>query len=187
MYGGLAWSAGGSGIRLTVALRPWTAAGTASVAVVSPDRRKLAWKDRSGRPGIVDRTLRITVALEGKAAPALGEPGSVPREFRLFASPSDQSAGAGQAAEFFVSVRGYEGWSDPVTWSITQWSSQRFPEPKDASTLPLSVLLPDVTQPGLTATVHVETAGAEPGIYYLTLQASGGGQSKTVELALALS
>jgi hypothetical protein len=41
--------------------------------------------------------------------------------------------------------------------------------------------------PGQTATVHVETAGAEPGIYYLTLRASGGGLSQTVDLALALN
>ena len=119
-------------------------------------------------------------------APALGEPGTVPREFRLFASPTDQSVGAGQPAEFFISMRGYEGFSEPVTWKITQWSSQRFPEPKDASTLPLAVRLPDSTQPGLTAIIHIETAGADPGIYYLTLEATGGGQTKTVELALAV-
>jgi hypothetical protein len=121
------------------------------------------------------------------APPALGEPGSVPREFRLFPSPSDQSVRLGSPAEFFVGVRGYEGFGDSVTWSITQWSSQRFPEPKDAGTLPLAVRLPDRTAPGQTATVHVETAGADPGIYYFTLQALAAGQTKTVDLALALS
>jgi hypothetical protein len=119
-------------------------------------------------------------------APALGEPGTVAREFRLFVNGADQSVGAGQAAEFFISVRGYEGFSEPVTWAVTQWSSQRFPEPKDASTLPLAVRLPDSTQPGSTSVVHIETAGAEPGIYYLTLEATGGGQGRTVELALAV-
>ncbi|HET6318851.1 MAG TPA: hypothetical protein VFG86_20540 [Chloroflexota bacterium] len=121
------------------------------------------------------------------AAPALGQPGSVAREFRLFASPTDQSVRLGGAAEFFISVRGYEGFNEPLTWSIAQWSSQRFPEPKDGSTLPLAVRLPGSTAPGSTATMHLETAGADPGIYYMTLQASGGGQTKSVDLALALS
>jgi hypothetical protein len=120
-------------------------------------------------------------------APALGEPGSVPREFKLFPSPADQTVSGGQPAEFFVSVRGYEGFGDSVTWAVTQWTTQRFPEPHDPSTLPLGVSLPDSTQPGLVATVHVETVGAESGIYYLTVQASGGGQTKTVELALVVN
>src|SRR5215510_2324785 len=56
-------------------------------------------------------------------APALGEPGSVTREFRLFASPTDgQTVTAGQPAEFFINVRGYEGFVDPVSWSLVQWS-----------------------------------------------------------------
>jgi hypothetical protein len=120
-------------------------------------------------------------------APALGEPGSVPREFKLFPSPADQSVGLGQAADFFVSVRGYEGFSEPVTFSLVQWSSQRVPETQEPATLPLHVTLPGTTQPGLSGMLHVETAGAEPGIYYVTVQGSGGGQTKTFELALAVS
>jgi hypothetical protein len=111
----------------------------------------------------------------------------VPREFKLFASPADQTVGGGQPAEFFVTVRGYEGFTEPVTWSISQWSTQRFPEPQDASSLPLQVRLPERTMPGLTTPIHVETAGAEPGIYYLTLQGNGGGQSKQVDLALVVN
>jgi len=122
------------------------------------------------------------------AAPALGQPGSVAREFKLFPSPIDgQTVGQGEPAEFFVSVRGYEGFGDPVTFNVTQWSSQRVPAAQDPSTLPLQVRLPGPTQPGTTATVRVETAGAEPGIYYLTLQGDGGGQSNNVELALVVN
>jgi hypothetical protein len=121
-------------------------------------------------------------------APALGEPGSVAREFRLFASPPNgQTVSQGQAADFFISVRGYEGFADPVSFSLVQWSSQRVPAAQDPSTLPLDVRLPSATQPGLVGTLHVTTAGAEPGIYYLTLQASGGGQNKAVELALVVN
>jgi hypothetical protein len=138
-----------------------------------------------------DPLLLVENGVPGDApvvAPALGEPGSVAREFRLFASPSDgQTVTAGQPAEFFINVRGYEGFVDPVSWSLVQWSSQRVPETQDPSTLPLSVRLPDPTTPGLTGTVHIETVGAEPGIYYLTVQATGGGQSKSVELALVVN
>jgi len=120
-------------------------------------------------------------------APALGEPGSVAREFRLFASPADQTVGSGQGADFYISVRGYEGFAEPVSFSVVQWSTQRFPEAQDPGALPLQVGLPQGVMPGLTASIHVETAGAEPGIYYLTLKADGGGQSKTVDLALVVN
>jgi hypothetical protein len=120
-------------------------------------------------------------------APALGEPGSVQREFRLFASPADQTVGSGQAADFYVSVRGYEGFGEPVSFSVVQWSTQRFPEAQDPAVLPLQLTLPQPVMPGLTAPIHVETAGAERGIYYLTLKADGGGQSKTVDLALVVN
>ena len=39
----------------------------------------------------------------------------------------------------------------------------------------------------IKAKVHIETAGAEPGIYYVTVQGDGGGQSKSVELALVVN
>ena len=48
-------------------------------------------------------------------APALGDPGSVPREFRLFVNPSSgQTVNRGDPADYFISVRGYEGFSDAV-------------------------------------------------------------------------
>jgi hypothetical protein len=119
--------------------------------------------------------------------PGLGDPGSVPREFRMFPNPRDgQTVSQGQAAEFFVAVRGYEGFSEAVSLSLGQWSTQRFPEPRDVSSLPLDVTFPSTVLPGQTATVHIETAGADPGIYFLTLEAAGGGLSKTVQLALVV-
>jgi hypothetical protein len=121
------------------------------------------------------------------SAPALGAPGSVTREYRLFPNPRNgQTVSQGQAAEFFITVRGYEGFADPVSFSLVQWSTQRFPEAQDPGSLPLQVRLPGQTPPGQTATVHIETAGADTGIYYLTLRADGGGQSKSVELALVV-
>jgi hypothetical protein len=36
------------------------------------------------------------------------------------------------------------------------------------------------------ASVHIETAGAEPGIYYLDLVANGGGITRTIELPLVV-
>jgi hypothetical protein len=121
-------------------------------------------------------------------APALGDPGSVPREFRLFPNPRDgQTVGQGQAAEFFISVRGYEGFSEPVSFSIDHWSTQRFPQAQDPGSLPLAVSVPTSVMPGLIGTVHIETAGAEPGIYFLDLVASGGGVTKPIELALVIN
>jgi hypothetical protein len=60
------------------------------------------------------------------------------------------------------------------------------PQPQDPSSLPLGVSLPAAVAPGEVGQVHIETAGAEPGIYFLDLVATGGGLSKPVELALAI-
>jgi hypothetical protein len=121
-------------------------------------------------------------------APGLGDPGSGVREFRASVSPADgQTIGRGGAADFFLSTRGYEGFNDPIGLSVVQWSSQRFPEPKDPGSLPLQVSLPGVVNPGDMATIHFETAGADPGIYFVTLQAGGGAINRTYDLALVLS
>jgi hypothetical protein len=120
-------------------------------------------------------------------APALGDPGSVPREFRMFPNPKDgQTVSRGQAADYYISIRGYEGFSEPVTFTIDHWSTQRFPQPQDPGSLPLGVTIPSSVMPGLVANVHVETGGADPGIYFLDLVASGGGISKPIELALVI-
>jgi hypothetical protein len=121
-------------------------------------------------------------------APALGDPGSVPREFRLYLNPqAGQTVSGGEAADFFINVRGEEGFSDPVNFSLASWSTQRFPQAQDPSGLPLQVSLPDAVVPGQTGRVHVETAGAGPGIYFLNLNANGGGMSQDVQLALVVN
>lgn len=122
------------------------------------------------------------------AAPALGDPGSVAREFKVFASPEGgQTVGLGQPAEFFASTRGYEGFNEPISFSVSQWSTQRFPDPKDGSSLPLGATLPSNVTPGQTATLHFETAGADAGIYYITVSASTPSQTKTFDLALVVN
>jgi hypothetical protein len=121
-------------------------------------------------------------------APALGDPGSVPSEFRLYVSPENgQSVSRGQPADFFVNVRGEEGFSDQVGLTLDHWSTQRFPQSQDPAALPLQVSLPSNVAPGQTAQMHVETAGAGPGIYFLNIVASGGGMSREVQLALAIN
>jgi hypothetical protein len=121
-------------------------------------------------------------------APALGDPGSVPREFKLFVTPADgQTVARGQPADFFIKTVGYEGFDDGVSLSATAWSTQRFPEPRDASTLPLALTYPSTTHVGTTASVRVDTASApEPGIYYITLRGEGGGVTDEVTLSLVL-
>jgi hypothetical protein len=121
-------------------------------------------------------------------APSLGDPGSIAREFKVFVSPEGgQTVGRGQPAEFFASTRGYEGFSEPISFSVVQWSTQRFPDAKDGSSLPLPAMLPSSVRPGETATLHFETAGADPGIYFLRIQADAAGQSKSFDLALVVN
>jgi hypothetical protein len=122
------------------------------------------------------------------AEPALGALGSVSREFRLFLNPQDgQSVSAGEPADFFINIRGEDGFSDPVSFNIDHWSTQRFPQPQDPGSLPLQVTLPASVTPGQTGMVHVETAGAGPGIYFIDVVVTGGGMSKDVQLALAIN
>ncbi|MBV9170119.1 MAG: hypothetical protein JOZ81_08560 [Chloroflexi bacterium] len=121
------------------------------------------------------------------APPALGDPGSTPREFQLFPSPAQgQTVHRGESAGFYISTRGYEGFSDQITLSIGDWYTQRVPSPADASTLPLNVTFPGTVSPGQVAPVHIETVGAENGIYYIDMQASAGDMTKTAQLALVV-
>jgi len=120
--------------------------------------------------------------------PALGDPGSVARDFRVFVDPDGgQTVGRGQAADFFLSSRGYEGFADPINLSLAQWSTQRFPNGQDPSSLPLQVSFPSTFNPGDSATIHVETGGVDAGIYYLDYQASSGSINRTFELALVVN
>ena len=121
-------------------------------------------------------------------APSLGDPGSVAREFKVFVNPEGgQTVNRGDPADFFASTRGYEGFADPINFSIVQWSTQRFPDPKDGGSLPLAASVPSGVKPGDTATLHFETAGAAPGIYFIRVQADAGGMSRTFDLALVLN
>ncbi len=125
-------------------------------------------------------------------APALGDPGSEPPDFGVFVNPdTGQTVTAGQPADFQVRVRAREGYSEPVVLTLTTWHSQRDPTPRGASSLPIGVVLPPPTLPGQSATIHLETAGAGPGIYYLELQGQGGsagdGPAHQFELALAVN
>jgi hypothetical protein len=121
-------------------------------------------------------------------APALGDPGSVPREFKLFPNPKDgQTVNRGDPADFFISVRGYEGFADPVSFILDHWSTQRFPQAQDPGAVPLGLTLPSNVSPGQVATIHIDTSGADPGIYYLDLVATGGGMSKGIELPLVVN
>jgi hypothetical protein len=92
-----------------------------------------------------------------------------------------QTVHRGETAEFTVQVRGAT-----VGLHIVEWSSQRFPTPKTPDSLPLRVSVPASVVPGQPATVRVETAGADTGIYYVTLQATAAAATKTFEIALVV-
>ena len=138
-----------------------------------------------------DPMLIVESGVDPNAAvvvPRLGDPGSVAKEFKVFVSPDGgQTVNRGDAAEFFAQTRGYEGFADPINFSIVQWSTQRFPDPKDGSSLPLAATIPSGVKPGSTATLHFETAGADPGIYFITVQADSGSITRTFDLALVLN
>jgi hypothetical protein len=121
------------------------------------------------------------------AAPALGDPSNAVREFRLFPSPAGGATVAqGQVAEFFISSRGYEGFADPIAYRMGPWSTQRFPDQQDPSRFPLPISITPRVSVGDTATVRIDTAAAEPGIYYLTVYGEGGGMTQQVDLALVI-
>ena len=51
----------------------------------------------------------------------------------------------------------------------------------------LAQSFPSSVKPGETATLHFETAGADPGIYFIKVQAEASGMSKSFDLALVVN
>lgn len=119
--------------------------------------------------------------------PRIGRPGEVAREFRVVITPPDQTVGRGQPAEFFLSTSAFEDFNDPINLRIASWSTQRFPEARDGGSFPLAPGYSATINPGDRAVIRLETAGQDGGIYFFTVEASGGGITKTVDLALVVS
>ncbi len=122
--------------------------------------------------------------------PRLGQPGSVPREFVLNAagSPPGNTVNFGDGADFYFKTFVHEDFGDPLTLNISQWSTQRFPDPQDGSTFPIGVTMPTTINPGDSFSLHLDTSTApEPGIYYFTVQATGGEMTRTVDVALVVN
>jgi hypothetical protein len=106
--------------------------------------------------------------------------------FVIAVDPEGQTVQLGDAAQFFITSRTTAAFNGPLTFRVVQWSTQRFPQPRDASTLPLQVTLPQGVRVGQTATIHIETSGGDPGIYYLQIEVLGGGSRQLADLALVL-
>jgi hypothetical protein len=70
---------------------------------------------------------------------------------------------------------------------VREWHTDRAPESKDARSLPLRLSGPTTLRPGETGTIHVETAGAEPGTYYVTIVATSGSTTQSALLILTLT
>ena len=98
-----------------------------------------------------------------------------------------QTVGRGEAADFFASTRGFEGFGDPISFNIVQWSTQRFPDAQDGSTAAAGRDAAEGRQARRHRDTAFRTAGADPGIYFMRVEASGGGISKTFDLALVLN
>jgi len=116
------------------------------------------------------------------------QPQSSSADFRVVVNPADgQTIHQGEAADFSINTQALNGFKGPINLRIAEWSTQRFPNHRTGDTLPMSVTLPESVMPGQPATLHIETSTSDDvGIYYLELEASGGGISKTVEIALVL-
>jgi hypothetical protein len=97
-----------------------------------------------------------------------------------------QSVRVGQRAEFLLTAPA-AGVTQPVTLAVQDWHTDRDAQTRDARSLPLRVSGPSTVQPGETATIHVETAGAEPGTYYVTVAATSGSTTQTAPLILTLT
>jgi hypothetical protein len=123
--------------------------------------------------------------------PASGTP-QVPQtgtpDFGLAVNPPNgQTIQLGEAADYTINTQALNGFTAPITLRITQWSTQEFPDPQPGDTLPLSMSLPSSVLPGRPATLRLQTTTANRvGIYFLTLEATGGGLTRSVEIALVV-
>jgi hypothetical protein len=122
------------------------------------------------------------------AAPGLGDPGSVAKEFKAFISPENgQKIGRGQSAQFSLRVQGFEGFADPVNVRLKEYSTQRDPAPQRGLPGTLSLSAPGTVNPGQTMDVQVQTSGGvASGIHFLTLELEGGGIVRTVDLVVQI-
>jgi len=109
-------------------------------------------------------------------------------DFRLAVNPADgQTIHQGEPADFTINTQALNGFKGPIHLQITEWSTQRFPDHKPAGTLPLEIGLAENAVPGKPVVLHIQTSAEnDPGIYYLTLEASGDGITKTAEIALVV-
>jgi len=145
---------------------------------------------RAGAP--VDPPELLTDAAEPETEePRSGgtpEPSTGGGDFRIAVNPSDgQTISLGEAADYTVNTQGLNGFRSPINLRIVGWSTQRFPEPHSADSLPLNVNMPGSVTPGQGARVRIQTSPEnDVGIYYLVLEASGGGITKTIDIALVI-
>src|SRR5262249_48955193 len=109
-------------------------------------------------------------------------------DFQLAVNPADgQTIHQGEAADYTITTQGLNGFRSPIGLRIVQWSTQRFPQPKPGDTFPLAVTLPASGPPGRSATLHIETNDqSDIGIYFMTIEASGGDVTKTIDVALVV-
>jgi serine/threonine-protein kinase len=128
---------------------------------------------------------------DASSTPAAGGGDQVPvgnGDFRLAVAPADgQTILQGESADYSINTQALNGFSGPIELRIVAWSTQRFPNPRPGDTLPFGVSLPASTTPGRPARLHIETSvDNDVGIYFLTLQASGAGLTKTIDVALVV-
>jgi hypothetical protein len=124
-----------------------------------------------------------TPAVDAGQPPATGV-----GDFRLAVTPADgQTIHQGEAADYTIHPQALNGFSSPIDLRISEWSTQRFPTPRPGDTLPLAVTLPASTTSGRPVRLHIETSVEnDVGIYFLTLVASGGGITRTIDIALVI-
>src|SRR5207244_13331288 len=96
--------------------------------------------------------------------------------------PNSQTNHQAEASDFSINTQALNVFKGPINLRIAEWSTQRFPNHRTGDTLAMSVTLPESVMPGQPATLHIERSSSDDvGIYYLRLEASGGGRGKTDE------
>ncbi len=119
------------------------------------------------------------------STPALGDPGSSAREFKVQISPANgQKISSGQSTQFTLRVRGFEGFNDPINVTIKEYTNAGDRTPREVPSQ-ISLNVAPTIQANSRVDIQVATAPDLPSsLHFITVELSGGGITHTVDLVL---
>jgi hypothetical protein len=122
--------------------------------------------------------------------PATGLPSASGGDFEANIGPLGAVIPNSADGLFTVSTNSLDGFSEPITVSILEWSTQRCPNIKQHATNPLPI--PGSNQvltllPGQSGTFFLQTSLApEAGLWFVTFEARSGDKVKRLDLDMIL-